>query len=207
MINRRIRALLGGGLGLLLAGCAQATPAAPTAAEAELTPSVTVGDQDASSGSVTIAEVVAAEPGWLAIHITKNGAPGPVIGQASVSVGSNEDVQVEIDLAKATGQLFAMLHVDAGYKGEYEFPGPDAPVTAADQLVNVPFNATFPIVPSVTVTEGSIGKLALKGTLTSWSPAVTGTSAPGNSYSPAAPASTWSMANSCPVARARSIST
>jgi len=158
MINRRIGALLGG-LGLLLAGCAQATPAAPTvealptAAEAELTPSVTVDDQDASSGSVTIAEVVAAEPGWLAIHITKNGAPGPVIGQASVSVGSNEDVQVEIDLAKATGQLFAMLHVDAGYKGEYEFPGPDAPVTAADQLVNVPFNATFPIVPSVTVTD------------------------------------------------------
>jgi len=155
MINRRIGVLLGG-LALLLAGCAQGTPAAPTVEPlptAGLTPSVTVGDQDASSGSVTIDEVIAAQPGWLAIHTTKNGAPGPVIGHASVSVGSNEDVQVEIDLAKATGQLFAMLHIDAGYEGDYEFPGADVPVAAGDQLVNVPFNATFPLVPSVTVTD------------------------------------------------------
>lgn len=158
MINRRIGVLLGG-LALLMASCAPATPTEPTveplppAEQPELTPSVSVSDQDASGGTVTIAEVVAAEPGWLAIHITKNGAPGPVIGQASVSVGSNEDVQVEIDLAKATGQLFAMLHIDAGYEGDYEFPGADVPVTAGDQLVNVPFNATFPIVPSVTVTD------------------------------------------------------
>jgi plastocyanin len=158
MINRRIGVLLGG-LALLMASCAPATPVAPTveplppAEQPELTPSVSVSDQDASGGTVTIAEVVAAEPGWLAIHITKNGAPGPVIGFAPVSVGANADVQVEIDLAKATGQLFAMLHIDAGYEGDYEFPGADVPVTAADQLVNVPFNATFPIVPSVTVTD------------------------------------------------------
>ena len=158
MINRRIGALLGG-LGLLLAGCAQATPAAPTvealptAGEAGLTPSVTVSDQDASGGTVTIAEVVAAEAGWLVIHTTKSGAPGPVIGWTQVLTGTSEGLPVEIDLARATGQLFAMLHVDAGYQGEYEFPGPDAPVTAADQLVNVPFNATFPIEPSVTVSD------------------------------------------------------
>ena len=164
MINRRIRALLGGGLGLLLAGCAQATPAAPTvealptAGEAELTPSVTVTDQDVSSGTVSIPVVVAAQPGWVVIHITKNGAPGPVIGQAPVLIGANADVQVDIDLARATGQLFAMLHVDAGVAGEYEFPGADVPVTAGDQLVNVPFNATFPIEPSVTVTDQDVSE-------------------------------------------------
>jgi plastocyanin len=163
MINRRIGVLLGG-LALLLAGCAQATPAAPTvealptAGEAELTPSVTVTDQDVSSGTVSIPVVVAAEPGWVAIHTTKNGAPGPVIGQAPVLIGANADIQVDIDLARATGQLFAMLHVDAGVAGEYEFPGADVPVTAGDQLVNVPFNATFPIEPSVTVTDQDVSE-------------------------------------------------
>jgi len=160
MINKRIGVLLGG-LGLLLAGCAQPTPAAPTVEAlptAELTPSVTVSDQDASGGTVSIDEVVAAEAGWLVIHTTKNGAPGPVIGQTQVLTGTSEAVPVEIDLAQATGQLFAMLHVDAGYKGEYEFPGPDVPVTAADQLVNVPFNATFPIEPSVTVTDQDVSE-------------------------------------------------
>ena len=160
MINRRIGVLLGG-LGLLLAGCAQGTPAAPTVEPlptAGLTPSVTVGDQDASAGTVTIEQVVATEPGWLAIHTTRNGAPGPVIGQSQVSVGSNENLEVEIDLAQATGQLFAMLHLDAGEVGEYEFPGADVPVTAGDQLVNVPFNATFPIEPSVTVTDQDISE-------------------------------------------------
>ncbi len=163
MINSRIGALLGG-LALLLAGCAQATPAAPTveplppAEQPELTPSVTVSDQDASGGTVTIGEVIAAEPGWLAIHITKNGAPGPVIGKAQVSVGAHENVEVEINLAQATGQLFAMLHLDAGAVGEYEFPGPDVPVSAGEQLINVPFNATFPIEPSVAVSDQDVSE-------------------------------------------------
>jgi len=160
MINRRIDALLGG-LGLLLAGCAQATPAAPTVEPlptAELTASVTVTDQDVSGGTVSIPVVVAAEPGWLVIHTTKNGAPGPVIGQAPVLTGANADIQVDIDLSRATGQLFAVLHVDAGAAGEYEFPGADVPVTAGDQLVNVPFNASFPIEPSVTVTDQDVSE-------------------------------------------------
>jgi plastocyanin len=163
MINRRIGVLLGG-LALLMASCAPATPTEstveplPPAEGPELTPSVTVGDQDAGAGTVTIAEVVAAEPGWLVIHTTKNGGPGPVIGQAQVSVGATENLEVEINLAQATGQLFAMLHVDAGAAGEYEFPGADVPVTAGDQLVNVPFNATFPIEPSVTVTDQDVSE-------------------------------------------------
>ena len=156
MINKRIVALLGG-LGLLLAGCAQATPAAPTVeplppAEqptSELTPSVSVSDQDVSGGIVTIDQVVAVERGWLVIHIAENGAPGPVIGQTQVRVGTNDNVQVEIDLDRATGQLFAMLHVDAGYPDEYEFPGPDVPVFAGEAMVNVPFNATFAITSAV----------------------------------------------------------
>ncbi len=153
-----------GGLAVVLAACATATPEprpAPTDAPAatqeeaieEMVPSVTVSDQDASGGTVTIEKVVADQPGWLVIHITKNGAPGPVIGQSPVPEGSSSNVEVAIDLDQATQQLFAMLHFDAGTEGVYEFPGDDAPVFVEDQIVNVPFNATFPITDSVTVSD------------------------------------------------------
>jgi len=141
-----------GGLALVLAACATATPEPapeptsappPTQEEAmeELDPSVTVSDQDASDGAVTVTEVIAGQPGWLVIHITKDGAPGPVIGQSQVSEGSNSNVAVEIDLSQATGQLFAMLHLDAGTEGVYEFPGDDAPVfDDGGNIVLTPFS-------------------------------------------------------------------
>ena len=119
----------------------------------EMVPSVTVSDQDASAGTVTIEQVVAGQPGWLVIHITKDGGPGPVIGQSPVSEGENSNVAIAIDLDQATQQLFAMLHLDVGTEGEYEFPGDDAPVFVDDVIVNVPFNATFPITDSVTVSD------------------------------------------------------
>ena len=153
-----------GGLAVVLAACATATsePAPeptsappPTEEEAmeEMVPSVTVSDQDASGGTVTIEKVVADQPGWLVIHITKGGGPGPVIGQSPVSEGDNSNVEVAIDLDQATQQLFAMLHLDIGTEGEYEFPGDDVPVFVDDVIVNVPFNATFPITDSVTVSD------------------------------------------------------
>lgn len=144
---------------LLAAGCAGATeePVAPIPVEPEggagFTPSVTVSDQDAGDGTVTIDEVVAAEPGWLVIHVTRGGGPGPVIGQSPVEVGPNANVEVDIDLGQATGQLFAMLHVDHGSVGVYEFPGDDTPASAGDQIVNVPFQASFPIESSVTASD------------------------------------------------------
>ncbi len=157
--------LVAGGLAVVLAACGTtATPepapeptSAPPPTEEEvmeeMAPSVTVSDQDASSGTVTIEKVVAGQPGWLVIHITKGGGPGPVIGQSPVSEGENSNVEVAIDLDQATQQLFAMLHLDIGTEGEYEFPGDDVPVFVDDVIVNVPFNATFPITDSVTVSD------------------------------------------------------
>jgi plastocyanin len=154
-----------GGLAVILAACATATPEPapdPTAAplptqEEEIAPSVTVGDQDASNGTVIIEKVTAGQAGWLVIHITTDGAPGAVIGQAPVSEGSNEDVEVAIDLSQATPQLFAMLHLDAGIEGEYEFPGDDVPVFVDEVIVNVPFQVEFPLEESeVETAEGEV---------------------------------------------------
>ncbi len=110
----------------------------------EITPSVSVSDQDASGGTVTVDEVVAAQLGWMVIHAQADGAPGPVIGFSQVQEGTSNDVSVEIDLDAATETLYAMLHVDAGTAGTYEFPGDDGPAMADGSVVVTPFSVTLP---------------------------------------------------------------
>jgi hypothetical protein len=112
-------------------------------AETTTAPSATVVDQAVVDGRVTMARVFSAGPGWLVVHAqTADGKTGPVIGWSPVHGGENFDVTVVIDAAKATPVLSAMLHVDAGVMGVYEFPGADAPARAGDQMVNPPFKAT-----------------------------------------------------------------
>jgi plastocyanin len=153
-------------LALALAACggAASTPTAePIAAEPppSAVPSVTVSDQDAAGGTVTIDSITATGPSWIVIHIQQNGGPGPVIGYAAVPAGESRNVVVQIDIADATPVLYAMLHVDAGTVGTYEFPGPDAPV--AGDHTNVAFHATTPAAaPSVSVSDQPV----VDGTLT-----------------------------------------
>jgi uncharacterized protein YggE len=105
-------------------------------------PSVTVENQTLGAGdTVVIAEVVAAEPGWIVIHADDDGSPGPDIGWTAVEEGVNEDVEVVLDQGDVTERLYAMLHIDAGVMGTYEFPGADIPARAADgAVVVVPFD-------------------------------------------------------------------
>jgi len=123
---------------------AVATPTVATT-ETAVTNSVTVEDQAlGEENSVTVPGVTSDGPGWMVIHAEQDGSPGPVIGHAVVAAGENEDVAVEIDTEAATETLYAMLHVDAGTEGEYEFPGDDAPATDAEGNVVVkPFQITM----------------------------------------------------------------
>ncbi|HSH01554.1 MAG TPA: hypothetical protein VLL52_03475 [Anaerolineae bacterium] len=107
---------------------------------------VTVEDQAVSAeGTITIASVTADQDGWIVIHTQADGAPGPVAGFAAVSAGDNTNVVVDIDTDLATETLYAMLHVDAGTAGEYEFPGEDGPARDAEGNVVTPsFAVTFP---------------------------------------------------------------
>ena len=112
------------------------------AAAQTVTPAVSVADQDAADGMVTIGEVVAAQDGWLVIHAQKDGGIGPVIGYAAVMAGTNADVMVEIDPMGATETLYAMLHIDEGVAGTYEFPGADGPALVDDKPVTPAFMLT-----------------------------------------------------------------
>ncbi len=104
-------------------------------------PMVAVSDQVSLDGMVTVDTVVSAGPGWIVIHADNGGAPGPVIGQRAVNVGTSEGVSVEIDTTMATPVLYAMLHEDTGEAGVYEFgmvEGADGPVADADGNVITP---------------------------------------------------------------------
>jgi predicted lipoprotein with Yx(FWY)xxD motif len=124
---------------------APATPTelAPTATQEALVPSVTVESQPIDNGEVTVADVVSNGPGWIVIHAQADGKPGPILGFSPVKDGDNKDVVVKIDATKATPTLYAMLHIDAGTVGTFEFPnGPDTPVKVDGQVVTPSFQVT-----------------------------------------------------------------
>ena len=103
-------------------------------------PSIEVSDQSIDGGTVTIDRAVMTQPGWIVIHQQKDGKPGPVLGHAAVDKGTNRNVTVEIDADNATDTIYAMLHVDSGEMGRYEFPGGDPPVKKNGSVVVVPFS-------------------------------------------------------------------
>ena len=97
-----------------------------------LAPSLVVEDQTVrEDGSVLIARAVSPVNGWVVIHADDSGRPGTVIGYAPVAAGDTRALAVPIDSNAVTATLFAMLHVDEGTAGTYEFPGDDVPLTDA----------------------------------------------------------------------------
>lgn len=134
---------------------------------------VSVSDQEVKAGSVTIDSAFMLQPGWVVIHTTNaEGKPGPVIGHAALPAGPSQEVPVSIEADQATPQLFAMLHVDVGTLGTYEFPGDDVPVMNGDIVVMAPFNTVeAPASPEVTISNFSFGpdELEVKvGTTVTW---------------------------------------
>ncbi|HMN27967.1 MAG TPA: hypothetical protein PKE45_07410, partial [Caldilineaceae bacterium] len=90
-----------------------------------------------------VESLTAAAPGWMVIHSDNNGSPGPVLGETAVPAGDSSNVEVTLDPPlEGDATLWAMLHVDEGVIGTYEFPGADVPVKDGDMVVMAPFNVT-----------------------------------------------------------------
>jgi plastocyanin len=100
-------------------------PIPPTGDEAF----VSASDQNIEFATVLIDEVVMPVDGWLVIHTDENGEPGEVVGVEALEPGRYTDIGVGIDAVRATDTLHAMLHIDAGQEGEFEYLGPDEPLT------------------------------------------------------------------------------
>lgn len=90
---------------------------------------VVAGQTLIDPAQVVISQVDVPADGWLAIHEdTGAGSFDGPIGFAAVRAGSNHDLTVTLSRDAVDGEtLYAMLHVEAGEIGAFEFPGPDVP--------------------------------------------------------------------------------
>lgn len=94
-------------------------------------PTVEVSDQVVLNNHVNVARVYSEGPGFIVIHVQAEGQIGGGAGFKAVHAGWNTNVWVDIDPALATPTMYAMLHVDDGEVGTYEFgtvEGADGPV-------------------------------------------------------------------------------
>src|SRR5262249_26813339 len=113
-----------------------APAAAQPAAKAEAVASIDADDQPLTNGGIVVAEVNAAQDGWIAVHKDEGGKPGIVIGHAAVPKGETYKVAVKLEQdVPIGGKLGPMLHIDAGKIGTYEFPGPDSPGVVDNNIV------------------------------------------------------------------------
>jgi hypothetical protein len=98
--------------------------------------------QTAENNVLAFGSVVIDAPGWLVIHSSAEGAPGPVLTQVPLLRGLNSNVWVTLpDAAAAGAQVFPMLHYDTGAAGVYEFgmvDGADNPVFVNENVVVSP---------------------------------------------------------------------
>jgi uncharacterized surface protein with fasciclin (FAS1) repeats len=128
----------------------------------EFTPSIQVQDQVLrvrDGQSVFIPELFATQDGWVVIHLDSDGAPGPVIGYEFVAAGPHYNLAVWLDEIQTENTLlWAMLHVDEGVAGEYEFPGPDVPARLNDEIVMASFTGLVPrvIIADQPVVDGTV---------------------------------------------------
>lgn len=96
-------------------------------------------DDQTTAGQIVIKQVSTSRDGWVSIHQSnENGSirlPDS-IGQARVDAGDNKDVIVDLWEAPAIDdKLWALLHIDAGDRGTYEFPEKDLPVKKNGETV------------------------------------------------------------------------
>jgi cytochrome c5 len=106
-------------------------------------PSLTLSDQTLDAGMLLIDAALIDAPGWIAVHSSQDGAPGPVIATYPLPAGLSRAIHIPLDAAQAGQQVFPMLHYDTGEAGVYEFntvEGADGPVRVGDAVIVGPIN-------------------------------------------------------------------
>ena len=105
-----------------------------------VTAALEVTDQNLQENRVVISRVSMAKQGWLVIHGDVRGQPGPILGKVPLNAGEFTDVPVVLIVPPKSEKLWAMLHVDEGKLGLYDF-GVDGPLEQGGSVVMMPFNA------------------------------------------------------------------
>ncbi|MAL18531.1 MAG: hypothetical protein CL667_12570 [Balneola sp.] len=108
-------------------------------------PAVMVENQTAEDGMITISETMTNQIGFVVLH-RDTGSDSPVvpasIGHGQVYTGANNDLVIELDegeTVESGEKVWAMLHIDNGTIGSYDFDGSegsdDPPVF--DEMQNI----------------------------------------------------------------------
>ena len=109
--------------------------------EPEAPSSISARYQESDGSSVTVANVVAGSDSWLAIRADEAFAPGAVLGYAATPAGEYMDLVIELDEPLTEdAMVWAVLHVDDGEIGLFEFPDGDEPLHYNNAIVMGPFN-------------------------------------------------------------------
>ena len=94
----------------------------------------------AETTTVTIRTAVVGEPAWLVVQAENDGLRGDILGFAQLGGGLSQDIVVEIPAGGATETLYAVLHLDAGEIGVFEYPdGEDVPLQRNRRVLEIPF--------------------------------------------------------------------
>ncbi len=90
-------------------------------------------------GQVTVKKISTSRDGWISIH--QSHEDGSIvlpesIGEARVDSGESEEIVVDLwETPEADEKLWALLHIDAGERGLYEFPEKDIPVKKSGETM------------------------------------------------------------------------
>ena len=135
---------------------------------AEITPRLAVTNQTTTSDTVVIPAVILARPGYVAVHGEKDGKVviTPALGVSKLlPAGLNRNVTIPLSgLVDGAQTVYPMVHFEGNGNQEYNFPGPDAPVTVDGKVLVAPMALTRVAAgtPGITVADGPI-TLTAKG--------------------------------------------
>ena len=113
----------------------------------EVTPSLSVTDQETSGERVTVPSTAIDQTGWLVIHPdAEGGGPngGVTLATMQLQPGLYADVSLRLDESITESQtVYAMLHYDDPMDDEFTFPeNGDPPVTKDGNPIVKPFDVT-----------------------------------------------------------------
>ena len=99
------------------------------AGERPVTGSIEVYDQTSDGSRLAVKRAtIEGTAGWIIVHVDEGG-PGMVIGCTAIPEGTSNDLAIALTTKVASGEVWPMLHRDAGQPGVCEWPaGPDGPV-------------------------------------------------------------------------------
>ncbi len=90
-------------------------------------------------GQVTVKKISTSRDGWISIHQSREDGSIVLpesIGEVRVDSGESEEIVVDLWETPDTGdKLWALLHIDAGERGTYEFPEKDIPVKKSGETM------------------------------------------------------------------------